>query len=124
MKKLLAVMTLLLAMSAQASHWKDYGPKDFELTNKLMNLCPKELSKLFYGQGRTEITSASYIGNQTAQGVSTHWNVEVTSYTPAPFSGETKSHLSITEIITKIVWDGPAPEDHPGYDRKVSCKIR
>ena len=121
MKKFLTVITLLAAMSAQASHFKEYKKTDMELTNKLLNLCPKELVQMMSRGGYSQITAASFVGGMTPDmAIGTDWEIEVTTQYPAPSFQTEKEVLKIKETIRRS--NNPAP-DAPGSIKEVTCTI-
>jgi hypothetical protein len=121
MKILLTVMTLLIAMSAQASHFKEYKDADMELTNKLLNLCPNEIVEMMSTGGSSKITAAGFVGGMAPDmSVRTSWKVEVTTQYPAPSFHTETSVLIIKEVLKRS--NNPAP-DAPGMTTEVTCTI-
>lgn len=121
MKKFFTVLTLLAAMSAQASHFKQYEQKDMELTNKLLSLCPNELVQMMNGGGSSKITAAGFVGGMNPDmSIGTDWEVEVTTTYPAPSFHEEKAVLKIKEVLKRSTNTAP---DAPGMIKEVTCTI-
>ena len=115
----LALTTLAVSVSANASHWGEFDGDALQAINIVMK-CPKEAAELM-NQPFMRVTAGSYVGGMTPDGVGTTYSVTFTQTYPMP-SGRTNVRvLSIQELIKRV--KGELPPDHPGTEVKIDCKV-
>lgn len=122
-KGITIVLMIVLSTNVFASHFGEYTTEQMQLTNKLFDLCPKEVSKLLK-QSYTQITAGNYIGGQTPDGISTTYNFTFKQTLPAPSFRQQMWALTADEIIKNRPASEHEPLDRPGYTKEVTCKVK